>query len=64
MQPGYYGYKMGQYLIADAFAAFKAEAGIFNKMFASSFYKNILSKVEQKTLWNCISAFAVGETRN
>ena len=40
---GYYGYKWAEVLDADAFEYFK-ETGIFNKITAASFRKNILEK--------------------
>ena len=40
---GYYGYKWAQVLDADAFSLFKTN-GIFNKVTAESFRKNILEK--------------------
>ena len=40
---GYYGYKWAEVLDADAFSVFKKN-GIFNKLVADSFRKNVLEK--------------------
>jgi peptidyl-dipeptidase Dcp len=53
---GYYGYKWAEVLDADAFEYFK-ETGIFNKITAAAFRKNILEKGGTDKPMNLYKAF-------
>jgi len=53
---GYYSYKWAEVLEADAFSLFK-EKGVFNKVVADSFVKNILSKGGSKKPMELFVAF-------